>query len=111
MIAVPLLTTSLVVALQWAPGAIQAIDPGIVAPLAVARTSTDQQSLGRPARMRFEVMDRNNDGEISRDEWRGSPRSFDVHDWNGDGRLSGDEVRIGAQQNTNLEEADHNPSR
>jgi Ca2+-binding EF-hand superfamily protein len=111
MIAVPLLTTSLVVALQWAPGAIQAIDPGIVAPLAVARTSTDQQSLGRPARMRFEVMDRNNDGEISRDEWRGSARSFDVHDWNGDGRLSGDEVRIGAQQNTNLEEADHNPSR
>ncbi|MGH9173838.1 MAG: hypothetical protein ACRD1H_05755, partial [Vicinamibacterales bacterium] len=61
--------------------------------------------------MRFEVMDRNNDGVITRDEWRGSPRSFEVHDWNGDGRLAGNEVRIGARQETDFEEADHNPSR
>ena len=46
--------------------------------------------------MRFAGMDRNNDGEISRAEWRGSAQSFAVHDWNRDGRLSGDEVRTGA---------------
>jgi hypothetical protein len=41
-------------------------------------------------------MDRNNDGVITRDEWRGSEQSFNVRDWNGDGKLSGNEVRIGA---------------
>lgn len=63
------------------------------------------------ARMRFEAMDQNRDGVISRDEWQGSARSFQVHDWNGDGRLSGDEIRIGAQRNSDLEGADHNPGR
>jgi Ca2+-binding EF-hand superfamily protein len=46
--------------------------------------------------IRFQGMDTNGDGVITRDEWRGSDRSFAVHDWNGDGRLSGDEVRVGA---------------
>ena len=41
---------------------------------------------------RFGGLDRNGDGRISRDEWRGSERSFEVHDWNNDGVLSGDEV-------------------
>jgi Ca2+-binding EF-hand superfamily protein len=41
---------------------------------------------------RFRGMDRNNDGMISRNEWRGSRQSFDVHDWNNDGMLSGAEV-------------------
>jgi len=50
----------------------------------------------RQATIRFQAMDTNGDGIITRDEWRGSPRSFTVHDWNGDGRLSGNEVRIGA---------------
>jgi len=49
------------------------------------------------ASMRFAGMDRNNDGVITRDEWRGSAQSFAVHDWNRDGRLSGDEVRTGAE--------------
>lgn len=65
----------------------------------------------QPARMRFEVMDRNGDGIITKDEWRGSARSFEVHDWNGDGRLSGREVAIGAHRDTIQEEADHLPSR
>lgn len=81
---------------------------------AFATTGTEAQGRGqqgRPAQMRFEAMDRNNDGEISRDEWRGSARSFEVHDWNGDGRLSGQEVRSGAQRNSNVEEADHTPNR
>lgn len=46
--------------------------------------------------MRFQGMDRNGDGRISRAEWRGNDRSFANHDWNGDGILSGDEVRPGA---------------
>jgi len=46
--------------------------------------------------MRFQEMDANHDGVISRDEWRGSEQSFKAHDWNRDGVLSGDEVRMGA---------------
>src|SRR5438874_1658137 len=49
--------------------------------------------------IRFQEMDRNHDGVITRDEWRGSTESFNVHDWNGDGKLSGNEVRIGAARN------------
>lgn len=47
--------------------------------------------------MRFQGMDRNGDGRISRSEWRGNDQSFANHDWNGDGILAGDEVRPGAQ--------------
>lgn len=47
--------------------------------------------------MRFQGMDRNGDGRISRNEWRGNDQSFANHDWNGDGILAGDEVRPGAQ--------------
>jgi Ca2+-binding EF-hand superfamily protein len=49
--------------------------------------------------MRFQGMDRNNDGRITRDEWKGNDQSFRVHDWNGDGVLSGDEVRPGGRRN------------
>ena len=49
------------------------------------------------ADMRFRGMDRNGDGVITRDEWRGSAQSFRVHDWNGDGVLSGDEVNPSAR--------------
>jgi Ca2+-binding EF-hand superfamily protein len=63
------------------------------------------------ARMRFESMDLNRDGVITRDEWRGSDRAFQNQDWNGDGRLSGNEVRLGARRDANYEEADHEPNR
>lgn len=46
--------------------------------------------------MRFSGMDRNGDGRITRQEWRGSAQSFRVHDWDGNGVLDGDEVRPGA---------------
>ena len=72
----------------------------------VATTAEAQVS-----RMRFQEMDRNNDGVVTRDEWNGSARSFEVHDWNGDGRLSGDEVRPGGRRAAALEPADHNPNR
>ena len=48
------------------------------------------------SQMRFRDLDRNRNGMIERNEWRGSPRSFQIHDWNNDGVLSGDEVRPGA---------------
>ena len=50
------------------------------------------------AQIRYQGMDRNNDGVITRAEWRGNDRSFRNQDWNGDGVLSGDEVRPGAQR-------------
>ncbi len=84
------------------------------AAITIATTGTEAQGRGqqgRPAQMRFEVMDRNNDGVIQRAEWNGSDRSFQVHDWNGDGVLSGQEVRVGAQRSNNWEEADHTPTR
>ena len=43
--------------------------------------------------MRFRGLDRNNDGIITRNEWRGDHASFLTHDWNGDGVMSGGEVR------------------
>ncbi len=59
--------------------------------LAATGTATPEQQ-----QMRFQAMDGNRDGRISRAEWRGSDQSFRRHDWNGDGILSGDEVRPGA---------------
>lgn len=79
--------------------------------LAMRPLLADRQGQGRPARMRFEGMDRNHDGAITREEWRGSQRSFEVHDWNGDGQLAGNEVRIGGRRDDDQEEADHDPSR
>src|ERR1051325_8703806 len=46
---------------------------------------------------RIADMDRNRDGVISRDEWRGTEREFELRDWNRDGVLSGDELRDGAR--------------
>jgi Ca2+-binding EF-hand superfamily protein len=47
---------------------------------------------------RFQEMDTDRNGEISRAEWRGSDRAFRNQDWNGDGKLSGDEIRAGARR-------------
>jgi hypothetical protein len=44
---------------------------------------------------RFRNMDDNNDGTITRGEWKGNLQSFRAHDWNGDGVLAGDELRPG----------------
>ena len=63
------------------------------------------------SRMRFQAMDLNRDGRITREEWVGSERSFVNHDWNGDGVLSGDEVRAGTQRSTGWDTADHEPNR
>ena len=79
--------------------------------MAVPVTVDAQRGRGQASPMRFEGMDTNRDGIISRAEWRGNDRLFANHDWNGDGQLSGPEVRPGAQRNANWEEADHVPNR
>jgi Ca2+-binding EF-hand superfamily protein len=56
--------------------------------------------------MRFQGMDKNHDGVITRDEWNGSDRSFRNHDWNGDGQLSGDEVRPAGQRTNGWDDPD-----
>lgn len=81
-----------------APVSAIAVTAGLVG---LIGSGLDAQGRGRgqkPAEIRFQVMDTNNDRVISRAEWRGSRRSFEVHDWNGDGVLSGVEVQIGARR-------------
>jgi Ca2+-binding EF-hand superfamily protein len=53
---------------------------------------------------RYQSMDDNNDGVISRSEWRGSDQSFRRHDWNNDGVLSGDELATGWQRRDSRDE-------
>jgi hypothetical protein len=40
-------------------------------------------------------MDANNDGAVSRDEWKGNPKRFDRLDANGDGVITKEEIRGG----------------
>ena len=65
----------------------------------------------RPAEIRFQAMDTNGDGAISRSEWRGSDQSFQRHDWNGDRVLSGNEVRVGASRESGEEGDDYDQAR
>ena len=83
----------------------------VCAGLASSPVVTTVAAQGRSGnQIRFQGMDRNNDGTITREEWNGSDRSFETHDWNGDGRLSGPEVRVGARR-TVESEPDHAPGR
>jgi len=70
------------------------------------QTASVQGTSGTNPQMRFADLDRNHNGQIERNEWRGSPRSFAIHDWNNDGVLSGDEVRVGAAPPPGSLEAD-----
>ena len=75
--------------------------------LAAASSSSAQgQNPRRDVAMRFQAMDVNHDGVVTRKEWRGNDRSFRNHDWNDDGVLSGDEVRPGAQRETRWDDRD-----
>jgi hypothetical protein len=83
----------------------------VVAGLASSPVVTTVEAQGRAvSRIRFQEMDKNNDGVVTRQEWNGSARSFDVHDWNGDGRLTGEEVRIGGRRNQEWDAVDHAPN-
>jgi len=61
--------------------------PLMAAPVAPAQDD-DQQARPRTSQsreaMRFQGMDSNRDGVITRREWRGSDTSFRTQDWNGD---------------------------
>ena len=83
----------------------------LAAGFAVAAITFSTAADAQTQRMRFEGMDINRDGVISRTEWRGSERAFMNQDWDGNGELSGDEVRPGARRNTNPDTADHLPNR
>ncbi len=57
-----------------------------------------QKSNGHPNwDRRFQGLDDNNNGVISRRAWNGDDRSFRVHDWNRDGVIAGNELRAGAR--------------
>jgi Ca2+-binding EF-hand superfamily protein len=77
-----------------------ALSAALVAPLALASApggadSTPAQQDRRPSdeSVRFRAMDTDDDGVITRAEWRGTDQGFREQDTNGDGVLSGDEVR------------------
>lgn len=53
---------------------------------------TNRQNADAREQMRFREMDSDNDGVITRAEWRGNAQSFREHDLNHDGVLSGEEV-------------------
>jgi len=66
-----------------------------------------QQPQGRPnsrkhggpnGEKRMKRMDINNDGVISRDEWKGKPEAFDRIDKNGDGKLTREELGEAARR-------------
>jgi Ca2+-binding EF-hand superfamily protein len=74
------------------------------------QTASAQTNTSNPE-MRYVDLDRNHNGQIERNEWRGTPRSFAIHDWNNDGILSGDEIRVGAvPPRGSLEADDYNMS-
>ena len=75
-------------------------------PAATFGPASSAEAGQRRQEMRFQAMDGNGDGVISRSEWRGSDQSFNVHDWNGDGVLSGDEVRVGATRDQGEDDFD-----
>lgn len=85
-------------------------------PLGAFAASAEQgrgrgQEQGRgQGQMRFRGMDRNDDGRITRAEWRGSAQSFRQHDWDNNGVLEGDEVRPGGVR-PGTRDRDYDPSR
>lgn len=63
-------------------------------PLSAEQATTAQgQATSAERRLaRFKAMDVNNDGVITRSEWRGNAQAFERHDINADGVLSGSEI-------------------
>jgi len=50
------------------------------------------------ARARFEEMDANNDGKVSKSEWKGRPRAFDRLDADHDGYVTREELKEGRKK-------------
>ena len=84
---------------------------GLALPLAAQQS---QNKANRGPEQRFEKMDTNQDGKISREEWKGRADAFDRLDTNHDGFLTMDELKQGRQaarqnwaQNLQKMDADH----
>jgi EF hand len=60
------------------------------------KAASKAHAVPSPAGTRFQELDRDNNGVITRAEWRGDHASFANHDWNHDGVLSGVERKPGA---------------
>ena len=60
--------------------------------IALAQGNGNGRAASHREQMRFRGMDTDNDGVITRAEWRGDDQSFREHDLNHDGVLSGEEV-------------------
>jgi len=60
-----------------------------------ARRLEEARRMSDSERMKIRGMDANNDGIITRQEYRGDDHAFANHDWNGNGMLSGEEVTPG----------------
>jgi Ca2+-binding EF-hand superfamily protein len=56
-----------------------------------------RQRGGPDGEKRMKRMDINNDGAVSRDEWKGKPGAFDRIDKNGDGSLTREELGAAAR--------------
>jgi Ca2+-binding EF-hand superfamily protein len=78
----------------------------LAAGLCVGLAATADAQRRGTTTIRFQELDRDGNGIITRQEWRGSDQSFRNHDWNGDGKLSGDEVRVGARRNNRWDDRD-----
>ncbi len=58
----------------------------------------------------FKQMDKNNDRQISRDEWSRKPKAFDKLDRNGDGILNEEELKEAGKQRRNQQNPTQPPS-
>lgn len=69
-----------------------ALFAGMLAVQGVAADQAKERGRGGAGEIRFRAMDVDNDGVITRGEWRGTDESFHQQDTNRDGVLSGAEV-------------------
>ena len=88
------------------PGAAPATAAAAAAPADPQVQRSQPAPLRIPDAGRFRDWDRNNDGVITRSEWRGTAQEFRDLDWNRDGMLSGDEVRDVARSRYEYEDPD-----
>jgi hypothetical protein len=58
----------------------------------------------------FKQMDKNNDQQISRDEWSRKPKAFDRLDRNNDGILTGEELKAAQKHRRNGQNPTQPPS-
>jgi hypothetical protein len=58
----------------------------------------------------FKRMDKNNDRQISRDEWSRKPKAFDKLDRNGDGFLNEEEIKEAGKQRRNQQNPTQPPA-